>query len=376
MVRNLRILNIYIKKRQRTDIKALMKILLVSHSYGLNGAAILLRDSAQHWVRQKGWQVDALMSDEELATHGEALIAMGITPKSTVSGQPNEYDVAVVNTLLDVEFVTKLSPSMPVVLWVHEGNTLLFNWDIGLSSLVRGFAQCSRIIFQTTWQSEHVFKSFIDHLPAQRIHHVPSGVETQNIPHKTTHNLNDSIKLITVGTVYPRKRQMDLIQAVDKLAGKYSIECHVVGDYSQATDWLPRIHDDLKNPNAYVKWLGGIHDRAKINELLLQADIACFPSGDESHPLALLEAGLCAVPMVISNLPPYSHIGWTDGKNCLMHPTGNVAQLEAHIERLICDSNLRARLGNNARTMVLNKYSKQKFFENMDKVMAPFGRKV
>lgn len=352
-----------------------MKILLVTHSYGLNGAAILLRDSAQHWVKDKGWQVDALMSDEELATHGEALIAMGITPLTTVNGQPNEYDVALVNTLIDIEFVTKLSPSMPVVLWVHEGNTLLFNWQIGLSSLVRGFAQCSRIVFQTTWQSEHVFKSFIDHLPAQRIQHVPSGVVTEGVAHKSSHALNGPIKLITVGTVYPRKRQMDLVQAVDQLASKYPIECHVLGDYSQANDWLPRIHEDLKNPNAPIKWLGGIQDREKINALLQDADIACFPSGDESHPLALLEAGVCALPMVLSELPPYSHIGWTNGKNCLMHPTGNVAQLAAQIERLITDAALRARLGNNARTMVLSKYSKAKFFENMDKVLAPFEKK-
>lgn len=352
-----------------------MRILLVTHSYGLNGAAILLRDCAKHWVHEKKWQVDALMSEQELAQHGQALVDMGISPKQTVSSQAGEYDVALVNTLVDIEFVTKLAPSIPVVLWVHEGNTLLFNWDISLSSLVRGFAQCSQIIFQTAWQTEHVFKSFIDHLPSQRIEHVPSGVETQNVAHKTSHDINGPIKLITVGTVYPRKRQMDLIQAVDKLAQKHPIECHVLGDYSQSNDWLPRIHDDLKNPDAPIKWHGGIQGREKINALLLNADIACFPSGDESHPLALLEAGLCALPLVISNLPPYTHIGWTNAKNSLMHPVGDVAQLEMQIERLISDAGLRARLGNNARTMVLNKYSKPKFFENMDKVMAPFEKK-
>ena len=352
-----------------------MRILLVTHSYGLNGAAILLRDCAKHWVHEKKWQVDALMSEHEQAQHGQALVDMGISPKQTVSGQTGEYDVALVNTLVDIEFVTKLAPSMPVVLWVHEGNTLLFNWDIALSSLVRGFAQCSQIIFQTAWQSEHVFKSFIDHLPTQRIQHVPSGVETKNVAHKTSHDINGPIKIITVGTVYPRKRQMDLVQAVDRLAVKYPIECYVVGDYSQATDWLPRIHEDLKNPNSPIKWLGGIHDREEINKLLQEADIACFPSGDESHPLALLEAGLCTLPLVISNLPPYSHIGWLNNKNCLMHPTGDVTQLEAHIERLIGDAGLRARLGNNARTMVLNKYNKQKFYASMTNTMAAYADK-
>jgi glycosyltransferase involved in cell wall biosynthesis len=204
---------------------------------------------------------------------------------------------------------------------------------------------------------------------------VPSGVETKNVAHKTSHDINGPIKIITVGTVYPRKRQMDLVQAVDRLAVKYPIECYVVGDYSQATDWLPRIHEDLKNPNLPIKWLGGIHDREEINKLLQEADIACFPSGDESHPLALLEAGLCTLPLVISNLPPYSHIGWLNNKNCLMHPTGDVTQLEAHIERLISDAGLRTRLGNNARTMVLNKYNKQKFYTSMTNTMAAYADK-
>jgi glycosyltransferase involved in cell wall biosynthesis len=351
-----------------------MRILLVTHSYGLNGAAILLRDCAKHWVQDKRWQVDALISEQELAQHGQELIELGITTKQSISGQIGEYDVALVNTLVDVEFVTKLAPSMPVVLWVHEGNTLLFNWDIGLSSLVRGFSQSSQIIFQTAWQSEHVFKSFIDHLPVKRIQHVPSGVETNHVAYKTSHDITGPVKIITVGTVYPRKRQMDLIQAVDKLSKKYPIECYVVGDYSQASDWLSRIHDDLQNPDSNINWLGAIIDREEINKLLLQVDIACFPSGDESHPLTLLEAGLCSLPMVISNLPPYKHIGWTNNKNCLMHPIGDVAQLETLIEQLIKDASLRTRIGTNARSMVIKKNSKNIFYERMNKIIYGFGK--
>ena len=352
-----------------------MKVLLATHSYGLNGAALLLRDLADHWIKHRGWEIEALMSEEELDLNGDALVAIGIAPITTTTGQPNEYNVALVNTLLDIQLVETLRLSMPVILWVHEGNTLLFNWDIELSKLVRGFMHCSSIVFQTKWQSEKVFKSFIEHLPSERIHHVPSGVKTQEAIHKTTHAVNGPIKIITLGTVYGRKRQMDLIKAVDVLAEKYPIECYVVGDYSQATNWLQRIQDDLQKINPSVKWLGAINERTIINELLFNADIASFPSGDESHPLALLEAGLCALPMVISSLPPYEHIGWTNGKNCLTHLVGDIDHLVLQIERLIKDMNLRARLGNNARNMVLNKYSRSIFYQNMDKVLAPFEQK-
>lgn len=351
-----------------------MKILIATHSYGLNGAAILLRAAAQHWVQQKQWQVDALMSEEDIADYGPALNAVGIKTKTMVSDEPNQYDVAVVNTLLDIELVEKLSISMPVVLWAHEGNTLLFNWNIPLSKLTHNFSKCNQIIFQTNWQSEHVFKSFLNHLPPERIQHIPSGVVTEGIPYKNSHKLSTLIKIISVGSVYPRKRQMDLVNVVDNLAKQYPIECSIVGDYSQAIDWLPRIKSDIDNPEAKVKWLGSINDRNKVNELLQQSDIACFPSGDESHPLALLESGVCAVPMVVSNLPPYSHIGWIDGKNCLMHPIGNLVELQGKIERLIKDESLRVRLANNARKMVLNKYTEEKFFQNIDKTLVTYKK--
>jgi len=354
-----------------------MKVLLATHSYGLNGAALLLLDLAKHWVQQKKWQVSALMSNDDFVIYSDTFTAMGISPIVTTSGQPNEYDFALVNTLLDIQLAVNLSNFMPVILWVHEGNTLMFNWNIELSSLVRGFAQCTRIVFQTTWQSERIFKSFIDHLPSERIHHVPSGVNIEGVLYKTSHKAaNIPIKLITLGTVYPRKRQLDLVQAVNLLSAKYEIECYVIGDYGQANEWHSRIQNDLKNPDSPVKWIGAIRDREKINEMLINSDIACFPSGDESHPLALLEAGLCALPMVVSNLPPYGHIGWINGKNCLMHSVGEIEQLVSQIERLINDTGLRGRLGNNARTMVINKYSKKKFIDNMDKVIAPFEKKL
>jgi glycosyltransferase involved in cell wall biosynthesis len=351
-----------------------MKILVVTHSYGLNGAGLLLREVVKHWAYEKKWLIDVLMSPEEFKLHSVTLTKLGARPIVSLDLIKDKYDVALVNTLLDIQFVPKLSQFVPVVLWAHEGKTLLFNWQLPVSSLVNYFSESSRIIFQTAWQSEQVFKSFIDHLPKNRISLVPSGVETDHNAFKSKHDIGSIIKVVTVGTVYPRKRQMDLIEAIDKLSEKYPIECIIIGEYNQAQSWEKRIKSDLSNKCSHIKWLGGIDDRSKINEILINADIACFPSGDESHPLALLEAGICALPMVISELPPYKFIGWTNEKNCLTHKVGDVAHLKNQIERLINDANLRARLANNSRRMVLNKYSKKLFLDNMDKIFSSFSQ--
>jgi glycosyltransferase involved in cell wall biosynthesis len=346
-----------------------MKVLLVTHSYGLNGAALLLRDAASHWVSKLRWQVDALISDVEWDKHGQELINMGVQPKKNITLQGREYDVALVNTLLDVEMVSKLSPFMPIVLWVHEGQTLLFNSKLPVSTLTQAFSQCKSIIFQTAWQTESVFKSFLQHLPSDRIHLIPSGVDIDGVEPKKDHELGKPIKLICVGSVYPRKCQMDLVQAVEKLSQRHAIECLMVGDTSEARDWQARIDSDLKNPNSIIKWLGPIKDRNRINQLLVESDIACFPSGDESHPLALLEAGLNGLPMVISNLPPYKHIGWKDQLNCLMHEVGQIDQIESAIEKLIREKSTRSRIAKQARQMVMDKYDKRDFYSSINKVM-------
>jgi glycosyltransferase involved in cell wall biosynthesis len=347
-----------------------MKILLVTHSYGLNGAALMLRDAARYWVQEMQWEIDALISDAEFLKHGEALKNLGINPRQTISLKVNDYDVAVVNTLIDVEMVTKLCPFMPIVLWVHEGQSIIFNSNMSISALTRAFSNCKSIIFQTLWQSESIYKSFLQHLPSSRIHIIPSGVDIDGVPFKENHALEQTIKLITVGTVYPRKRQMDLVQAVDKLAIRYKIECYIVGDTSEARDWQSRVQSDTVNPNSVIKWLGPINDRKQINKLLNEADIACFPSGDESHPLALLEAGLCSLPLVLSKLAPYEYIGWENSQNCLLHETGNIEELEMKIESLILDQTLRSYLGRNARDLVIKKYNKTKFYKSITELIS------
>jgi len=41
-----------------------MKILVLTHSYGANGAAAILKSTLQYWANNLGWQIDTLLNEE------------------------------------------------------------------------------------------------------------------------------------------------------------------------------------------------------------------------------------------------------------------------------------------------------------------------
>ena len=60
----------------------------------------------------------------------------------------------------------------------------------------------------------------------------------------------------------------------------------------------------------------------------------------------------------------YDGIGWVDGLNCLKFPVGNIALLEASIEKLILDPSLRQNLTANAYKLAKS-FSHEKFLNNL-----------
>ncbi|MDF3027778.1 MAG: glycosyltransferase family 4 [Fluviicola sp.] len=97
-------------------------------------------------------------------------------------------------------------------------------------------------------------------------------------------------------------------------------------------------------------------NRSDVSELLLNADIAVFPSKSEGLPLALLEKMAYGLPVVISDIPQLTSIIRND-ENGLVYSLGNPTELAAKLEILISDCEKRSKLGNAARQTVLESYA-------------------
>ena len=102
-----------------------------------------------------------------------------------------------------------------------------------------------------------------------------------------------------------------------------------------------------------VHFLGS---RSDIPELLLQADLAVFPSKSEGLPLALLEKMAYGLPVITSNIPQLTTI-ITDNHNGMVYSLGNPEELANKLRILISDFEKRSKLGNAARKTVLDSFA-------------------
>ena len=114
-----------------------------------------------------------------------------------------------------------------------------------------------------------------------------------------------------------------------------------------------------------VHFLGARTDARRI---LGFVDVYVHPSRGEGLGLAVVEAMLAGVPVIVTNegaFPEYV----TDGVTGLMFPGGDVSALVARIAELIQDRTRAARLGRTGREHCLKMFSPARFADEMTSVL-------
>ncbi|MGH8010564.1 MAG: hypothetical protein ACREQ3_26520, partial [Candidatus Binatia bacterium] len=142
-----------------------MRVLATTHVLEATGASRTFVLLLLH-LRELGWEVDLLLGrrscwEEEVLAAGVCIIE---------KAELTRYDIGLANCLFAGPQVVSMSRWLPVVYWVHEGSVTvqsmagkeLFNW----------FSCASRIIFQTRWQAQETFATFLNGVPGQRIHFI------------------------------------------------------------------------------------------------------------------------------------------------------------------------------------------------------------
>ena len=108
---------------------------------------------------------------------------------------------------------------------------------------------------------------------------------------------------LCVGTLQPRKNIQRLLIAFDNLPD--SVKAHfdliIVGRHGWGVENLVTQLTQLShNPNAHVKWLGGVSEADKL-ALLQSATSLVFPSLSEGFGLPLVEGFASGTPVIASN---------------------------------------------------------------------------
>jgi glycosyltransferase involved in cell wall biosynthesis len=179
---------------------------------------------------------------------------------------------------------------------------------------------------------------------------IPPGRDMGPVPPSGVADLRRGRRaaLLCVGNWVERKGLLELLAAVAALPPD-AATLHLAGRDDIDRSYAARVHARLARPDLAERVVvHGPLDRAQVTALYHGADVFVLPSVREPYGTAYGEAMAAGLPVVgwrAGNLP---HLA-TDGREGLILPPGDVADLSAALRRLTDDERFRRRLGEAAR---------------------------
>ncbi|WP_050476261.1 glycosyltransferase family 4 protein [Herbaspirillum rhizosphaerae] len=323
-----------------------MKILLLNDEFYTTGASIAMLRLAERLVQNHEVSVMARIDGEgEIKKKFEEL---GIPIVKDI--QAGAIDLLIANTLLSGAHVAQAAPKVPVIWWIHEaevGRDMILRFP----QLAEGFKHASHIVFQTEFQ-RIVYGSFLFDSPAT-VHVMPfwnDAIYRQENLQPESKPANKK-RIVSIGTIEPRKRVADTIMAIDSLEAdlRNQIECVFIGKYLQLAEGARKLADAF--PERY-RMLGELPNEVALS-YMASADLFVLASDSESQPLTIWEAFELEVPVCLSDLETYRHVGLRHARNAMMHPVGNVDILATNIRMMLTNDSLRKSVTSAGKSLLL-----------------------
>jgi len=201
---------------------------------------------------------------------------------------------------------------------------------------------------------------------------IPYGIEDFYDKSLRKEKDTKSIKILFIGVLRETKGEFVLLESSRIMSEKgldFSVD--FVGKfYTKKIKQQFFNFIDENNLNDKVKYLG-VRTGIEKNEVLANADIFCFPSFFESETfgLVLVEAMQFYLPLIGTNWRgiPDNII---DGSNGFLVNIKDPVILADKIEKLILNDELRLKMGKMSRKLYEEKYTIEKFYENLNACFA------
>ncbi|MEJ0018934.1 MAG: glycosyltransferase family 4 protein [Acetobacteraceae bacterium] len=316
-----------------------MHVLFSIHELGRNGAATALLAQVR-FLAAAGHQITVITphSRPPLLEHFEQAGAR-------VTDQTNwrDHDVAVGCTVFAAPVMQKLLGRLPLVWWFHEGLAGL-QYLHQTTAADHLLAAVDRLVFPSVALVERIYRPVLHCVPPGRVEVIPNLVRQPGgiIP---ADKRAGRVRVLCVGTLCPRKRQGDLVEALLTLS-RPDVECVFIGE---AIDLDGATLDRMRSAAGQFHLPGALSPE-QVHGYYRSADLLCLPSSDEAFALAPLEAASHGVPVVLSDLDAY-HSVWRHGFDALLHPVGDVELLAWSLRMLIESTTLHRRLSQAGRAV-------------------------
>jgi len=162
--------------------------------------------------------------------------------------------------------------------------------------------------------------------------------QTCHLPNLKERSENEQITLITIGTIYRRKGQLELVEMLAQMKTK-NFRLHLIGDCEQEANYTEKILAFIKRAGLQDAVIvhGSVPQKTML-ELLSQSDLYISPSTYESYSIATAEAVAHGLPILAYATGAISD--WIeDGVNGIMIELGKQEQFFMALRRLLTDRN-------------------------------------
>lgn len=199
---------------------------------------------------------------------------------------------------------------------------------------------------------EHLARLAVERGAApDHVHLINNAVKPPAVRAAPFARAGEPIRIVAAGRLHPKKGFDVLIRAVGKLRSwDLDVVCEIAGEGGERDELEALIRDlDLAPCVKLVGWTGDVAG------FLATGDLCAFPSHQEGFPLVLMEAMAVGLPVAASEIDGVVEI-LKDGVNGRLVPEDDADRLAEALGELIGDPAEARRLGEAARTLVLEDY--------------------
>jgi glycosyltransferase involved in cell wall biosynthesis len=259
-------------------------------------------------------------------------------------------------------------PGCHVVSTYHQQDRERSAIGVGRSRLVYGLLPLSAFLVGSDYYRR---KALAFGAPAERIHHIPHGVDTVRFTGTVRRRHGERLRLLLAGRIAPRKQQLFMVEVLQRVRAA-GVDAHLVlaGQvHSSAQEYADRVQEAI----ARLGLSGHVELRSDVRHdempaLYAAADLVVQPSTEEGLGLAVLEAMAGGVPVAVSDTVGLEEI-IVSPELGLKLPVGDAGCWAQEITALYKDEDRRLRLAAAGQEHVRRAFSERTMLDATERAL-------
>lgn len=243
--------------------------------------------------------------------------------------------------------------------------------EIESNKLVRNFVQfvfknATYIICQGRyWKS--FFSKLVDKNKDSKFVVIPNWIDSSLYDITKIKKRDDGVlRVLYMGWIQEDKGVHDIFSAIKKLPLiNRQVEFIFLGD-GPSRQYFIEMTNNVITPYQY-SFPGWVHGEEKLN-YLANADIFILASHSEGLPNSLMEAMLCGIPSIATNVGSVSDL-IINGETGILIEKQNIEQLADGMNQLINNASLRAKFSIDGKKRILSNHSIQSATDSFKKIL-------